>query len=73
MRSAMRSDNNIVIERESIKAAEKDLSATVVTSIHSTGATVVNSVKGQVQGEGCFLTRFPLKLAENVDVGETVI
>ena len=73
VRSAVRSDNNIVIERESIKAVEKDLSATVVTSIHSTGATVVNSVKGQVQGEGWFLRRFPLKLAENVDVGETVI
>ena len=45
MRSAVRSDNNIVVERESIKAVEKDLCATVVTSIHSTGATVVNSVK----------------------------
>ena len=54
MQSAVRSDNNIVIEneRESTKAVEKDLSATIVTSIHSTGATVVNSVKGQVQGEG---------------------
>ena len=31
------------------------------------------SVKGQVQGSGGFLTKFPLKLAENDDVGETVI
>ena len=31
------------------------------------------SVKGQVQGEEWFLTRFPLKLTENDDVGETVI
>ena len=30
-------------------------------------------VKGRVQGYGWFLTRFPLKLAENADVGETVI
>ena len=29
--------------------------------------------KGQVQGLGWFLTRFPLKFAENNDVGETVI
>ena len=29
--------------------------------------------KGQVQGYGWFLTRFTLKLAENDDVGETVI
>ena len=31
-------------EREVIKAAEKDLSTTIVTSVHSTGATVVGSV-----------------------------
>ena len=45
------------------------------------GQTVVGTVnlrsnrdlKGQVQGWGWFLTRFPLKLAENADVGETVI
>ena len=30
-------------------------------------------LKGQVQGSGWFLTRFPLKLAENSDVGETLI
>ena len=29
--------------------------------------------KGQVQGMGWFLTRFPLKLAESEDVGETVV
>ena len=29
--------------------------------------------KGQVQGLGWFLTQFLLKLAENDDVGETVI
>ena len=29
--------------------------------------------KGQVQGLGWFLTQFPLKFAENNDVGETVI
>ena len=33
----------------------------------------LDCIKGQVQGLGCFLTRFPLKLAENDDVGETVI
>ena len=32
-----------------------------------------NNVKGQVQGSGWFLTWFLLKLAENDDVGETVI
>ena len=31
------------------------------------------NIKGQVQGSGWFLTWFPLKLAENNDVGETVI
>ena len=30
-------------------------------------------LKGQVQGWGWFLTRFPLKFAENNDVGEIVI
>ena len=30
-------------------------------------------VEGQVQGQGWFLIRFPLKLTENDDVGETVI
>ena len=30
-------------------------------------------LKGQVQGWGWFLTRFPLKLADNDDVGKTVI
>ena len=30
-------------------------------------------VKGQVQGYGWFSTRFPLKLTENDDVGETAI
>ena len=30
-------------------------------------------IKGQVQGWRRFLTRFPLKFAENNDVGETVI
>ena len=29
------------------------------------------TLKGQVQGQGWFLTRFLLKLAENDDVGET--
>ena len=44
MHSAVKSDN--IIERErSIKAAEKDLSAAVVTSICSTGAAVLCSVK----------------------------
>ena len=31
------------------------------------------TIKGQVQGLGWFLTRFPLKFAENNDVGEIVI
>ena len=31
-----------------------------------------NCLKGQVQGQGWFLTRFPLKLTENDAVGETV-
>ena len=40
-----KSDENIIVERErSIKAAEKDPSATVVTSVRSTDATVVGSV-----------------------------
>ena len=35
---------------------------------------VINYIfKGQVQGLGWFLTRFPLKFAENSDVGEIVI
>ena len=44
-RSAAKTDKNIITEGErSIKAAEKDSSATVVASICSTGATVVGSV-----------------------------
>ena len=43
--SAAKSDENIFVKGErSIKAAQKDPSATVVTSIHSTDATVVGSV-----------------------------
>ena len=42
---AAKSDENIVVEGErSIKAAKKDPSATLVTSICSTGATVVGSI-----------------------------
>ena len=49
MRYAAKSDNNIVTERErererGIKAVEKDLSATIVASIHSIGATVLGNV-----------------------------
>ena len=33
----------------------------------------VRLIKGQVQGLGWFLTRFPLKLAVHDDVGEIVI
>ena len=44
-RLAVKSDENIIVEGESsIKAAEKDPSATVVTSVHLTGANVVGSV-----------------------------
>jgi len=44
-RSTAKSDENITVEGErSIKAAEKDPSATVVASVRSTGATVVGSV-----------------------------
>ena len=40
-----RSDENIIVEGEkSIKAARKDPSATIVTSIRSTGAAVVGRV-----------------------------
>ena len=35
-------------------------------------APILYLLKGQVQGWGWFLTQFPLKLAENDDVGETV-
>ena len=43
--SAANSDENIIVEGErSIKAPQKDPSATIVTSIRSTGATVVGSV-----------------------------
>ena len=48
LRLAVKSDNIIERERKrerSIKAAEKDLSAAVVTSICSTGAAVLCSVK----------------------------
>ena len=39
------SDENIIIEGEiSMKAAEKDLSATVVAIVHLTGTTVVDSI-----------------------------
>ena len=34
---------------------------------------LLRSLEGQVQGWGWFLTRFPLKSAENNDVGEIVI
>ena len=34
---------------------------------------LLTRVKGRVQGLGCFSTRFPLKFAENNDVGEIVI
>ena len=37
------------------------------------GTPLQAALKGQVQGEEWFLTRFSLKLAENDDVGETVI
>ena len=41
----MKSDENTIAEGErSIKAAEKDPSATIVASVRSTGAIVVGSV-----------------------------
>ena len=44
-RLAAKSDENIIVEGErSIKAAEKDPSATIVASICSTGATVAGSI-----------------------------
>ena len=44
-RSAAKSDENIIAEgKRSIKAAEKDPSATVVASVRSTGASAVGSV-----------------------------
>ena len=59
MHSAAKSGNNIVTERErqrqrerDIKAVEKDLSATIVASIHSIGATVVGKVRLNFGGKG---------------------
>ena len=44
-RSAAKSDENIIVEEErSIKAAQKDPSATVVASVRSTGTAVLGSV-----------------------------
>ena len=42
--SAGKSNENIVVEERSIKAAEQDPSATIVANVCSTGATVVGSV-----------------------------
>ena len=42
--SAAKSDENIIVEGESMKVAEKDPRAAVVASIHLTGATVVGGV-----------------------------
>ena len=42
--STAKSDENIVEGKRSIKAAEKEPSATIVASVRSTGETVVGSV-----------------------------
>ena len=40
---------------------------------NDTESAKFETLKGHVQGLGWFLTRFPLKFAENNDVDETVI